>query len=315
MATVESIARAALGDLAVAEGKLLNAKRWVNDRYAELAGTIRLRQLRRLGELTIPAVVTAGTVTVTEGSPTVTGDATAVAAWSISMTGRFFQIDRVWYRIRTVDVANDTLTLESDYAGDTASAQTYRVVARHIALPERCRTLVGVIHDRWNREVQQKSLPWLDLQAPERFYQLGGPQWMADLGEDLATRRRLVEFYPYSTDTEHLRLAYYEAPQALDFHEELPSTIDQDALKEGVLIDVMRHKMAEALDRGMVDAAAVWRNEYRAQETRWQEVKQRLIRADTVMEDLAWISKSTSARRVGDIVTAQDQVWAAGQRP
>ena len=56
MATVESIARAALGDLAVAEGKLLNAKRWVNDRYADLAATIRLRQLRRLGELTVPAV-------------------------------------------------------------------------------------------------------------------------------------------------------------------------------------------------------------------------------------------------------------------
>ena len=313
MATVESIARAALGDLAVAEGKLLNAKRWVNDRYADLAATIRLRHLRRLGELTVPAVITAGTVTVTEGSRTVTGDATAAASWSITMTGRFFQIDRVWYRVQTV--SGTTMTLEADYAGDTASAQTYRVVARHVLLPDRCRTLVGVIHDRWNREVQQKSLPWLDLQAPERFYQLGGPQCIADLGEDPATRRRLVELYPYSTDTEHLRIAYYEAPLPLDFADELPSTIDQDALKEGVLVDVMRYKMAEAADKGQVDVAALWRNEYRAQETRWFEIKQRMVRTDMVMEDLAWISKSTSHARSGDIVSARDQVWAAGQRP
>ena len=107
------------------------------------------------------------------------------------------------------------MTLEADYAGETASAQTYRV-GHAMLLPDRCRTLVGVIHDRWNREVQQKS-PLARPASPRAVYQLGGPQCIADLGEDPATRRRLVELYPYSTDTEHLRIAYYEAP--------LPSTL------------------------------------------------------------------------------------------
>lgn len=316
MATVETIVRAALGDLAVEQHQLLNGVRWVNDRYAELAGTVRLKQLRRLGELTVPAVITTGTVSVTNGSDVVTGNATAVAAWTTLMQDRYFQIDRVWYRIAGTTLADNVFTLAEPYAGRTASAQSYRIVARYALLHQDCRTIIGMVHDRFNREIIPRSLTWLNMLAPERFYQLGGPQAMVDLGEDAATRRRVIELYPYSNETEHLRYAYYAKPPRLGLDDELSASVDQDALKEGVLIDVMRWKMAKAADEGKVEIAALWRNEYRAQETAWMKTLQRLIKADTVLEDLAWATRATNGGRpYGDITTARDQVWAAGLRP
>ena len=314
--TVETIARAALGDLAVDQEGLLNAKRWVNDRYAEFAGQARLKALRRLGELTLPAVVTAGTVTVTSGSTTVTGNATAVAAWTVDLIGRALQVAaNVWYRIADVSLSASTLTLGEPYAGDSGRAQTYRIVAQSLILPEDVRSVLGFYHDRYNRELRLRSLTWMNLHTAERFYLLGGPQIAVDLGADASTGQRRFEFYPYSDDLEHLRYAYYAVPPRLDFDDALPGSVDQDALKEGVLIDVMRWRMAREADKNNYDGAAFWRNEYRAQETKWQGVLQRLSRADAAIDDLHWTTLSAQGRWTGDITTARDQIVAAGQRP
>lgn len=315
-ATVESVARAALGDLAVDATGLLNGKRWVNDRLAELAGRQRLRQLRRLGELTIPAPITTGTVTVTQGSTTVTGNAAAAAAWSIAVQGRSLRIQRVWYTIAGTDLLNNVLFLDQPYSEDSASGVGYELVARTVALPEACRTVVGFFHQRLSREVLVRTLPWLDLMFPTRDYLTTGPQFVADIGVDTATRRRMVEFYPYSTQTELIRFAYYVAPPELDYADPIPPTVDQDALTQGVLASVMRWKMAKAADNGQADIAAFWRNEYRAQETKWELVLQRLLKADTVLEDLTWITRSTRGTwGLTDIATAREEVWARGARP
>lgn len=315
MANVETIARAALGDLAVDQNHLLNGQRWVNDRYAEFAGTVRLRQLRRIAGLTIPAVLTTGTVSLTTNSTIVTGNVTAVAAWSLSLEGRFFQIDRIWYRIVQVLLPLNQLILDTPYAGATAATQTYRIVSRYSLLAPDARTVVGFIHDRWNRRIDQYSLSWLDLKAPERWYQVGGPSCAVDIGEDVATRRKQIEFYPYSTDAEHIRYAYYAVPPRLELDDDVPAGVDQDALKEGVLIDVMRWKMAKAADEGKTEVAVLWRNEYRAQETKWKSVLQRLVRADTAIEDLAWMTRAANGLGRSDITTARDEVWARGRRP
>lgn len=315
-ATVESVARAALGDLAVEQTALLHAERWVNDRLAELAGQQRLRSLRRLGELTIPAAITAGTVTVTRGSDVVTGNATAVAAWSIALQGRSIKIGQTWHRISGTQLNENTLTLEQPYSEDSESGAAYTIVARTVALPQDCRTVVSFYHPRLNGEIRTVSLPWLDLTYPDRLYFTGAPGFVADVGIDPVTKRRHVEFYPYSADPELVRFAYYVAPPTLTLFEPLPDTVDQDALTQGVLASVMRWKMARAADAGNVDIAGFWRNEYRAQETKWQMVLQRLLKADVVLEDLHWIMRSTrGAQPRGDIATAYDHVYTTASRP
>lgn len=315
-ATVESVARAALGDLAVEQTALLQAERWVNDRLAELAGQQRLRSLRRLGELTIPGAITAGTVTVTEGSDIVTGDATARAAWTVALEGRAIKIGQAWHRIAATRLNDNVFQLAQPYTEDSASGASYTIVARAVALPEDCRTVVGFYHPRLNGEIRTVSLPWLDLTYPDRLYFSEAPYFAADLGIDPNTRRRLIEFYPYSPDAELVRFAYYAIPPTLTLFEPIPPTVDQDALTQGVLASVMRWKMARAADMGNVDIAGFWRNEYRAQETKWQMVLQRLLKADVVLEDLQWITRSTRGSwGHGDITTARDEVYARSARP
>lgn len=88
-------------------------------------------------DLSQTAYVT-GTVSVTNGSTSVTGTTTA---WTPSMVGRYFQVtdsggntDGQYYRIARV-VSATSITLEQNYAGSTASALTYQV-CEMFALPE-----------------------------------------------------------------------------------------------------------------------------------------------------------------------------------
>jgi hypothetical protein len=86
---------------------------------------------------------TTGTITVTNGSATVTGSGTS---WTSAMVGRYFQntdssgnTDGMFYRIAAV--GNGTsLTLENNYTGQTASGLTYQIVEM-FGLPEDMQTL------------------------------------------------------------------------------------------------------------------------------------------------------------------------------
>lgn len=71
---------------------------------------------------------TTGTVTLTNGSATVTGAGTTFTS---DMVGRIFQntttgADRLWYRIKTF-TSTTSLTLENVYEGATAGTQTYKI--------------------------------------------------------------------------------------------------------------------------------------------------------------------------------------------
>src|SRR6266404_8017236 len=93
---------------------------WCSERYRELSNRSRMRHLTRFSELIMPAVINAGTVTVTSGSNTIVGDATARAAWLAigqdAMVDRFFRVDgqRNWFHITGINGVGDIL-LETHY--------------------------------------------------------------------------------------------------------------------------------------------------------------------------------------------------------
>lgn len=70
---------------------------------------------------------TAGTVSVTDGSQTVTGTNTV---WTSIHVGQWFEVsdgsDSRWYRISAV-ASNTSLTLENFYQGTSGSGKTYRI--------------------------------------------------------------------------------------------------------------------------------------------------------------------------------------------
>lgn len=308
MRTAGEVARAALADLNCEAAGVANALRWVGDRYEEIAQR-RLKQLRKVGELAVPAIVSAGTVTVARGSDAVIGNAAASTAWDATpgVLGWFLQAGVRWYEISSRDTTD--LRLTTPYAEDSGSAVGYRLVKRYHACDPRARFLgdFGLERRRWRLE--KRSSAWLDALAPDRRFTSYGPVVVSEVGTNPTDGARLVELYGYSTVSEVIRYIYWEAPGKFDDEDVLPIAILAQSLKEGVLVDVMRWKMAKAENDGKMDAAAFWRNEYRAQETRWRgDVIPQLIKADSGIEDMQLLFPS--ACEPGDIRTARDEVWS-----
>jgi len=84
---------------------------------------------------------TAGTVTATNASASLTGSGTT---WIAPMTGRYFQVtsetgDGMWYRVATRS-SNTAITLENVYEGVTTAALSYQI-AEAFNLPEEMQIL------------------------------------------------------------------------------------------------------------------------------------------------------------------------------
>lgn len=71
------------------------------------------------------ATYTTGTVSVTDGSATVTGSGTSWSTVTNAEVGEYIKLpDGKWYKIASI-ASNTSLTIELTYYGDTASGQTY----------------------------------------------------------------------------------------------------------------------------------------------------------------------------------------------
>lgn len=309
--TCEDVARAAGAALNIDVAIILQ-EQWVTERYAFLAARTPLRALHREAAVTIPAALTTGTLAITLGSRAVTGDAAAVAAWGAEpLVGRYLGVGNAWYAIAAAEGA--VLQLASPVVDPTAAAATYQIVARTVALAEDARTLGAFHHPQRRRTLVRVSRADLDQAAPTRRYLAFGPTVVADFGVDGAGRR-LVEFYPYQTTPQQIRYDYWAAPPRLQLDDPIPAPCDLHQLKEGVLIDCMRFLAAKAAQAGDYPGAAFWRNEARAQETRWETLLDQAILNDRGLDDVETRLRSTRWGGVGfEIRTAFDEIAARGR--
>lgn len=337
--TVEDIARDALGSAGSTAGVLL-AARWVSNRYRELAALGRPRHLRHIVELTIPGVVTTGLAAVARGSRNVYGSTAALAVWSgLDLTKRHFRGRTAWYQIAGTE--DDNLLLSEPYSeensgtspfefgsggfggvtpdfvpfgGGDLTGAGYAIVSRFISLPIDLRFVTAVAHPRRRRPIDIIALQELNECEPERMLSYGGPEVCAEIGD--IDGRRVFEFYPYSHDDELIVMVGYRTPLELRLRDVVPTGIDPHILREGVMIDVLRWESNRAAREGKVDAAAFFRNDYRAQETRWNDYKREAHRSDRATDDLGFVLQMNRSRYGGrDIVSARDEVYVRGQRP
>jgi hypothetical protein len=156
-------------------------------------------------------------------------------------------------------------------------------------MPADMRFMGSVVHQRLHREVTNLSLNSMNAMHPERIY-VGttGPEVFCEIG-DHPDGSRLIEFYPYNTNTEQLMFTYYTKSPELRPGDPLPDNLDPDALKEGVLIDLYRWEMAKSLRENKIDAAAVWGNIGARQGTIWEKRLVDLLRADRSVDDVDYI--------------------------
>lgn len=333
---VDDVARSALAAVGSNAG-LLQAIRWTSDRYRQLANKGKLRALRRIEQLIIPAAITDGTATFTRGSALVTGSAAAVTAWTTgqslvntddeqpnllvpehSVIGRYIRYRRVWYRVAGLE-PNGQLRLATPVAEDDSTDVNYKLVQRHTRLPKDTRFLGGFVQQRLWRPLAQLSLYELDMTAPERLFVAGtGPESWTVIGDD-EDGTRLVEFYPYPLRNEAILFTYYKKSPELTPGVTLPDDLDLESLKMGVLIDIYRFEMSQAMRANQVEQAALWRNELRAQEKTWEDRMQELMRVDRSDDEVKTILHTQGPPVFGDftfIRTArQDAISRLGNFP
>lgn len=307
--TALDVARSALLDVG-ADVSGVVAVRWVNNRYKELTNNVKMRHLRRVGEIVVPASVTAGTASVTRGSKIVTGDVTAAAAWSAKQNKWYFRADVVWYEVDRVEGSN--LYLTSEYAEDTNAAATYDLVMRFVSLPSGLSAADPVIgHPRTGKVLERYSLQELNVSAPSREIVTDAPRVWAEATPDIASEARRIEIYPYpSTNAELFTYVYWVRPPELRADTLIPSDLDPHTLKQGVLVDVMRWMMGKKTREGDVNAAALFRNDYRAQETSWRRAMSEAARLERSSDDISIVLRSNGTDIDYDkIPTAYGHVW------
>lgn len=112
--------------------------------------------------VTTYAPYTTGTVSVTNGSQTVTGSGTVFPS---DCAGKKFSLGlgQPWYQIDTRD-SDTQITLVDNYAEATASAQTYRVWDDRVSLPSDCVELLKLWYQDGDEqyELQQVSAARMD---------------------------------------------------------------------------------------------------------------------------------------------------------
>lgn len=338
MATVDDVARATLAAVGSNAG-LLQAIKWSSDRYRQLANRGKLRALRKIDQLVIPAAITDGTATFTRGSDIVTGDATAQAVWrtgisivnsddgaglnneSHSVVGRYIRYRRVWYKVTKLEDTGAAvqLRLNVPVAEDSSTAVTYKLVQRFTRLPKDARFLGAFVQQRLWRPLAQLTIAELDQTAPERLFVAGtGPESWTMIGDD-EDGVRLLEFYPYPLRNEAILFTYYAKSPELKPGMNLPDDLDIEALKVGVLIDVYRFEWSQALRANQVETAAQWRAECQRHEKLWEERMMELFRVDRMDDEVKVILHTAGPPVFGDftfIRTArQDAISRLGNFP
>ncbi len=313
MATVEDVAAGVLAAIDSDAGLLL-AARWTNDRVRQIAGRTKLRSQRSVTAVTVDGNISTGHIAVVRGSATVTPNSLATVAWSPAIAGRHLRGRSVWYEIE--GFTGSEARLRAPWAEDGSTELTYVIVQRVVPVVARWIAPVGV-NQRRRWTIESIGLAELDRVAPERPITQGGAQCFAEVGAGLTAEgqpARTIEFYPPSADTEQYTLITWGVPRDLALDEALPPELDEHVLREGVLIDAMRYKMSQALTAGQLEVAAHWRNEYRAQETRWEQRIVEAFSANAAVDDVSVVLRSLTAGPRIDITTARDDIWARGPR-
>lgn len=285
--------------------------KWLDNRYKELVARVRFRNLRSVGELSLPAIVTTGTITVTRGSTSVAGASTTFETEISAGTQEhyYFRTRSAWYKISSI--TNDTaLVLASAFAESSVSAGSYEIVKRTHALASDARWLGEFVHPRIRRKIDTYSRDEFDIAFPGRTISGRWPEAVCQDGVD-SNGYIKVELYPPPTNTELIRYVYWTLPTALTLASTIPAQIDDYVLKEGTMIDVYRAAKIMHIEKGNVEAAAVYANEEAKQRTIWERKILDAIRTQRGTDDITFILESFGGRRsASDIKTAREHILA-----
>lgn len=188
--------------------------RWLEDRYRQVWSATDWPFAIKSGTLQTVAKITAGTVTVTNGSTTVTETVTDENGWSSDVEGRYFRVagDNTFYQIDAYTNSDpDTLTLALPYEGTTTTDISYTIFQNIYSLGTDVGRLEGMSNLNSRLPLREVNQEWIDLNFPNRE-DYGEPRLYAVAGRD-ANEIYQVELYYIPSTVQSIQYRYIqEAP-------------------------------------------------------------------------------------------------------
>ena len=193
--------------------------------------------------------VTAGTVTVTFGLNTVTGNATAAAAWSSALIGRQFRIGTSSpildiINVTTVVNPNDTLTLGDVWGSTTAAGVGYEIYDAYLTVPTDFKSFQSVYDPAYNFQLWTNRYTQADLTAWDAQRANAGNPYAVifrDYDPTGVTSPPCARYEVWPHRKSQYVLPYLYVKQATDLSDSgatLPRIIRGDVVVEGALADL-----------------------------------------------------------------------------
>jgi hypothetical protein len=295
---------------------------WANDRTHELLGARRVTILKRNLELSLPASMSQGTttpppgtITAVRASTTITGDATAQAAWLTLPAhfpqGWFFRAKTAWYRIASHTPT--TITLASPFAEDSIAATAYSLVQRHHQLPE---NLYQIEEDSFILSRTGTSLTFINpttiiqMTAGSWPIAFGLPSYITEAESGPGDSKQLLIF-PFSLKNEMLTYDAYMLKDDFSYQDQLPPGLEVHHLLPGLLADCLQWQ--SSADDLEPTTRQLLMNEKARQLTRWEGAKDAaLMHLSTHQMRQITLPRpaSSSTQHPRGMHTAYDYVWS-----
>ena len=212
---------------------------WLQQRYESVLTRAPWPFLIKEATFNTTAEITAGTVTVTLASTTVTETDSNANGWSSSVENRYFRAtgDSEFYKISTFTNANpDTLTLERVYEQTTANTQGYRIFQRFYSLASDVREIMSIARIEipgFLTEVSQEELASVLPNRPS----VGNPGFWSYAGRD-SNNNFQIELYPIPDKARGFLYQYLEStPSLVDADVTILPQIPFGLLRSGWLAD------------------------------------------------------------------------------
>lgn len=220
---------------------------WLKGRYAEVLERVPFSFLVKESNFTTTLSVSAGTVTVTGASSTVTESVSNANGWSSSLIGRYFRRrgDNEFYAITSYGNDNpDTITLERNYEGDTSTLNEYDIWQRYYSLASDARSVVSMFMGRdHSQPLLEISQTDLDIGFPNRPV-LNSPSYWAMAGRDSSNLIR-IELYPIPFEYNSIHYRYIQStPDLSDGSITILPQLPTGLLRAGWLCDYWRWRAA-----------------------------------------------------------------------
>lgn len=217
----------------------LLAMSWLQSRYAMVLERAPWPFL--LKETTFQTVpeITAGTVTVTLGSPTVTESLSNANGWSASVVGRYYRKDgdSEFYEITGYGDTNpDTLTLSRNYEGSSGTLQGYSITQRIYSLASDCREVVWMTVIDSPQPMERAGIGELDRAFTNRPQVGSPPSVWAPIGRDASDIMR-IELYPIPDEAHGILYHYLQTTPTLTSGTTLMPQVNHALLRAGWLAD------------------------------------------------------------------------------